>query len=370
MVGVIYAFLDTYTLLKEVAELCDYALILDSVYPINMTHPESSIIGVVRHQHINSAQPGVAYTGAGARPSPMALRVLMSTLGWHTPEGLLYPAPMQDPHTHDSYRTPVERVGRSGIDLPGRYLMRFFHTDANPLATVSDRVQQQDPGNQAAMLPNISVGTNAASWSFDPEVAKRFQREAETHIPDYERVLRLSLDLADLCLDGRDYPLIDVGSALGHTMDLFRDRGYTNVWGVDNSESMRAQSSQQERVYLSDKFPKNKDWHLVLANWTLHFMPNREQYLQDIFDTMVSGGILILSDKMSHTSIEEQLYHQFKRDNGVSQEEIDLKKQRLVGVLTTRPLEWYLQTLQAIGFEDPQVVNSRYMFHTIYARRP
>jgi hypothetical protein len=108
---------------------------------------------------------------------------------------------------------------------------------------------------------------------------------------------------------------------------------------------------------------------VVLANWTLHFVEQRKQYIQDIFNYMKDDGLLILSDKMSHVQELEEMYYDFKRNNGVSEEIIQTKKRALIGVLVTKPLQWYLDTLKEIGFENIEVVNSNMMFHTIYARK-
>lgn len=38
--------------------------------------------------------------------------------------------------------------------------------------------------------------TDIGSWKFDDSVAKEFQTIAQTNIPDYERVIRLCLNIA------------------------------------------------------------------------------------------------------------------------------------------------------------------------------
>ena len=106
-------------------------------------------------------------------------------------------------------------------------------------------------------------------WQFDESVAKRFQHEAITNIPDYERVISLCIDIVN-----NNYPketkIVDVGSALGYTMDRFIQNGYTNVCGIESSQSMIDQSLHKERIIKSDTFVGNYD--VVLMNWTLHFI--------------------------------------------------------------------------------------------------
>lgn len=209
------------------------------------------------------------------------------------------------------------------------------------------------------------------SWVFDQTVADRFQQEAQAHIPDYDRVIDLCLDCVGATFgDNRDITIVDVGSALGHTMHRFIEQGYTNTRGIDNSRAMIQSSKYPDLVTNSDSFVGHDQWNVVLANWTLHFVQAREQYLADIYQGLRAGGLLIITDKMDHTPELESLYHDFKRCNGVSEEIIQKKKKSLEGVLVTRPLSWYLDTLHDLGFVDLQVINSRYMFTTLYARKP
>jgi tRNA (cmo5U34)-methyltransferase len=166
-------------------------------------------------------------------------------------------------------------------------------------------------------------------------------------------------------LHDKEAKIIDVGSALGYTMGKFIKAGFNNVHGVDNSRQMINSCLYPARVTLSETLPSGP-WNVVLANWTLHFIPSRLAYLQRIYDNMDQGGTLILTDKMSFTSEQEILYHQFKLDNGVSLEEIQRKKESLKCVLTCKPLSWYLSALELLGFE---VINTRLMFKTIIAKK-
>jgi trans-aconitate methyltransferase len=149
-------------------------------------------------------------------------------------------------------------------------------------------------------------------------------------------------------------------------MDQFHRAGYTQVYGVESSEAMRARSLYQDRVTLSSSLPQGP-WDVVLANWTLHFIEDRLSYLARIYQELAEGGLLILSDKMQYTPLLEQLYWAFKRDQGVSLEEIQDKARAIQGLLTVKSLSWYMDSLADLGFKDIQVVNSRLMFHTVMA---
>lgn len=366
MLGVIYAFLDTYTILSKVASICNYSIVIESNYTKSV--PKSgAFIQIHDNQNLNSTVPNHAYQGVGARPNPDAMAIMMDTLGFNNPEGLIYPDPITDKTVHDSYTTPVNR-GDKENQLPARFMQRFFKAHELAKRQVSDIVVSNCK-DDLIEYQKFNNQKTVDSWVFDDEVAQRFQLEATTHIPDYNRVIEMCLDYTkQVFLSDTSISIIDVGSALGNTIDCFIRNGYSNINGVDSSQSMINSSKYPERVTLSSKFPKG-NYNVVLANWTLHFVKERKQYLQDIYDSLSDEGMLIISDKMDFSIETENLYHDFKRKNGVTDEVILQKRAALFGVLVTRPLQWYIDTLKEIGFTQIQVINSRFMFNTIYARK-
>lgn len=207
------------------------------------------------------------------------------------------------------------------------------------------------------------------TWQFDEEVAARFETEARTHIPNYEAVVQKCVDLAlDAFPDRARAKIIDVGSAIGYTMERLNAAGFAEVYGVDNSKAMIEHSRLKERVFHSSEFPKEQaPFDMVLANWTLHFIRERESYIKDIRESLSKDGIFILTDKIISSPLIHEQYYDFKRSMGVSEEEIAKKEASLQGVLTTRPLEWYFDTLRAAGFRDVGVIDAPYCFATLIA---
>lgn len=205
------------------------------------------------------------------------------------------------------------------------------------------------------------------NWQFNEEVAARFEAEARGHIPNYEAVVQKCVDIALAKLQP-SAKIIDVGSATGYTMERLMAAGFTEVYGVDSSKAMIERSRLSQRVIHSQTFPTaHAPFDMVLANWTLHFVPERDAYIADIKSSLQSDGIFILTDKMSSSKFVHDQYHNFKRTNGVSEEEIARKEASIKGVLETRPLEWYFDTLQKVGFRDIEVIDAPYCFATLIA---
>lgn len=213
----------------------------------------------------------------------------------------------------------------------------------------------------ATMLP-----MNAGTWQFGEEVAARFDTEAHMHIPHYEDVIEKCIEIAQTL--PRDARIIDVGSATGYTLEKLRAAGFEDVWGVDSSKAMLARSRVKENLIESGVFPSHLGpFDLVLANWTLHFIEDREGYMRDIRSALKPGGIFILTDKMTSPPDVEAQYLNFKRANGLSEEAIAAKAAALEGILTTRPLEWYMQTLEKLDFQ-PEILDTSCGFTTILCR--
>lgn len=191
--------------------------------------------------------------------------------------------------------------------------------------------------------------TNTEQWVFDNSVAERFQHEAETNIPSYHKVIDKCLSFANKYLQKSDR-VIDVGSALGYTMSKFINAGFTNVMGVDNSPAMIDNSMHKQLVLCNDRLPKYI-YKLVMMNWTLHFITDKTSYLTDIYNSLEDTGYLILSDKCLQSDIVKDMYYDFKRSHGVSEEYIRQKEQNLIGVMKSVHIQWYLTSLSNIGFK-------------------
>jgi tRNA (cmo5U34)-methyltransferase len=208
-------------------------------------------------------------------------------------------------------------------------------------------------------------------WTFDAKVAAEFDIIAATQIPNYEKVIERCIELAHAFFpQNATATIIDVGSARGRTVTRLFDAGFTQTIGVEASADMLAVSAHPDKIILSDCFPMDKaPFDMVLANWTLHFIHAREQYIRDIYKGLKNGGVFILSERMQGTPETYQRYLDFKRKNGVSEEAIKAKEAALLGVLEPLPLQWYLQTLHAIGFTDIEVIDAAWCFNTILCRK-
>ena len=212
---------------------------------------------------------------------------------------------------------------------------------------------------------HLNVGK---TWTFDQTVADHFVDHARQHIPNYDLVIKKSVDLCDHFLTP-DSAIIDVGCATGHTVEILHQAGYRNLHGVDASESMLAKCNHNIATYHhSDVLPAGR-YDAVLCNWTLHFIDNKIQYLRDIYHSVNDSGFAVISDKVSENPTQIKFYHAWKKAQGCSDEEIAAKAQSLQGVMKVKPVSWWLQTLHDIGFSQVTVIDAHWCFATFLAQK-
>lgn len=204
-------------------------------------------------------------------------------------------------------------------------------------------------------------------WTFDSSIADKFQYEASTNIPDYEKVIHLCMLYASAY--SKESYAIDVGSALGHTVDIFTSAGFINMYGVESSHYMIQKSKHIGRIIHNNVLPNNFIWDIVLMNWTLHFIRDKYKYLIDIYNGLHSEGIFILTDKTLQSNIVKDRYYQFKLNNGVSKEYILEKESRLLNSIYLNDVRWYINTLYEIGFQSVEIINARYGFVTFLCKK-
>ena len=208
-------------------------------------------------------------------------------------------------------------------------------------------------------------------WTFDENVAAEFDSIAQKQIPNYDMVIGRCVELARHEFNTNpEAKIIDVGSAKGRTLTRLVEAGFTNIFGVESSKHMIAASAFPERIIHSEIFPLDKaPFDMVLANWTLHFIPMRENYIRDIAKGLKSNGLFVFSDRMLGSATSYQRYLDFKRRQGVSDADIKAKEAALQGVLEPRPLAWYQTVLQQSGFKDIEVIDAAWCFNTIMCRK-
>lgn len=201
-------------------------------------------------------------------------------------------------------------------------------------------------------------------WQFDANIATIFVDHARQHIPNYNKVIKKSVDVCKKLL-ASDSAIIDVGCATGETLRQLSAAGFTNLTGCDSSQPMLDQCQTSANLICSDQFP-NQAFDGVICNWTLHFIKNKSQYLKNIYTNLNPGGFLILSEKTSTAPLPIEFYHDFKLHNGVSVHDVELKAQQVRDVMFIDSPEWYFTTARSLGFKEVYIIDADWCFTTFF----
>ncbi|CAB4129210.1 SmtA SAM-dependent methyltransferases [uncultured Caudovirales phage] len=205
------------------------------------------------------------------------------------------------------------------------------------------------------------------TWEFNADVAKTFVEHARQHIPNYDQVIDKCVDLCEYCLE-ENSPIIDVGCATGETIRRLSVAGFSNLTGVEASHAMLKHCNYDVARYIhTDRFPE-ETFDAVLCNWTLHFIKDKVKYLLDIKQNLQPGGIFVLSEKTSIDPVAINFYHKWKHSQGVSWEDILAKEQAVKDIMHINSTQWYLDTLDSIGFKSIQIIDASWCFTTFLCK--
>ncbi len=381
--GMLYHFIDTKNIIDEICRVSAEYVIVETNFPPGVRSGKLPIdIAVTEYvvdQEVNLADENASLLGISATTSLPALDILFALNGYGKSEEKL-----NFPLTPDTVIYDESALGNT--DLQIRFAVRYFR-DKNhkPLATLEnclpqqsgekrswtdDRVARARTREYIKQSQSLTQHDDSGQWRFDKKIAEHFETIARREIPDYLRVI-------DLCVrvvgkSRLEQPkIIDVGSALGETLKQLYAAGYQNIYGVESSADMLQKSFKQATLIHSEHFPQEyAPFDYVIANWVLHFIPERARYLESIKKSLSPGGTLILTEKVSSSECTHDLYYDLKRAHGVSEEEIERKRRQIEGVLVTYPLNWYLDTLKLLGFEQIEIINACTAFITIMAVNP
>jgi 2-polyprenyl-3-methyl-5-hydroxy-6-metoxy-1,4-benzoquinol methylase len=361
--GIIHCYFNSISFLEAIAKCTKEVIVIET-----QDADETDNIPSIQFKLLNMVSPNIGkpYGGLSSLVGFAAMRAIMAENGFELYGERIYPEKIQG--TQDAYNDDIQTTTAKLCAPPKRYMVRYKRTrrisKTSLQYNVLNNVQRHNPAYVTINQVKIIKGE---TWKFDDNIASRFQEEATSNIPDYQRVIDMCQQIADKKISKKSV-IVDVGSALGYTVDAFLNKGYENVHGVESSESMINNSKHKERIIFTESFPV-MPVDFVMANWTLHFINERKKYIQDVYDNLNAGGVFILTDKTPQSDIIKDMYYDFKRSNGISNEYIYEKEKKLQGYMNLLPVQWYLDTLTESGFTNIQIINSKYGFVTFYGEK-
>lgn len=261
-----------------------------------------------------------------------------------------------------------------------------------------DNHKNTDKGNTEISTDNLYAlpRTQLNPFVFDKDVALVFDNMIERSIPNYLEIQKSISGLAKIFAKPQT-SIWDLGCSTGTTLMLLYEslQGIPlTLYGVDNSAAMIAQcenklhsrgleiSTDKSKTVtedctslhllcsdISDLTITNAS--VVILNYTLQFIPPaiRQGTLNKIVAGLVKGGLLIMSEKVSHSNptldaIICSLHHCFKQNQGYSKLEIAQKREALENVLIPATIEENLTMLKESGLTEPQIFFKELNFAT------
>ena len=225
-------------------------------------------------------------------------------------------------------------------------------------------------------------------FKFDETVAEVFQDMIERSVPGYGT----SLEMISLVARKFAKPFTtgyDLGSSLGASTFAMRHGMKQNgcsLVAVDNSESMMTKFKELLEA-SPDGIPVKPvvddiqnvpitNASMVTLNFTLQFISPHERLplLKRIYDGLVPGGALVISEKIvfpdqAEQDLQTQLHHSFKRANGYSDLEVAQKRTSLENVLIPDTLHQHHQRLKAAGFNHVYLWFQCFSFVSLLAHK-
>lgn len=208
-------------------------------------------------------------------------------------------------------------------------------------------------------------------FRFDQSVAEVFPDMIQRSVPGYNTIVDSIGQLCGQYAQAHSH-VYDLGCSLGAASlaaAKYIQANDCHIIAVDNSEAMvercrlhvsafKAQTPIQVRCEDIQNI-KLTNASCVIMNFTLQFIPpeQRLKIIKKIYAGLNPGGILLLSEKLSHQSQQGnelliELHHEFKRRNGYSELEISQKRSALEEVMRIESFETHQTRLKEAGFSD------------------
>jgi tRNA (cmo5U34)-methyltransferase len=208
-------------------------------------------------------------------------------------------------------------------------------------------------------------------FQFDDGVASVFDDMVERSVPFYHENRNLIVQILKKTLQSGD-TVLDLGcSTASFLLQIEREIENLKLFGIDNSEPMLKEAERKIGALNSKielfhgdfqnlDFPKSK---VLILNYTLQFVRplQRESLLKKIYNSLESGGMLFLSEKVLFKNPKFQkditdIYYQFKEKNGYSKYEIAQKREALENILIPYTLDENRELLKKSGFDEVETI--------------
>jgi len=229
---------------------------------------------------------------------------------------------------------------------------------------------------------------NISPFEFNETVASVFDDMITRSVPHYKEIIEQQSRLtAKFYQPGTR--IYDLGCSNGNFTAAFisemGDRDF-DLTAIDNSAPMLEFFKKRISGFigyrritpvLSDimdvEFAKSS---VIIANLTLQFIPvgQREKLIKRIYDSLVPGGIFLITEKTVNSNseladLQQEFYYRLKEENGYSKIEITRKREALENVLIPETVEAHMERLKNAGFSAIEIWFKWFHFAAFICRK-
>jgi tRNA (cmo5U34)-methyltransferase len=225
-----------------------------------------------------------------------------------------------------------------------------------------------DKNNKDALF--LDPQSRSKDFAFNDDVVAVFDDMITRSVPFYREIQMMILELAkEYVKDNTN--IYDLGCSTGTTLALLISQLKNKTiqyLGLDYSDGMLKKTSEKLAPYKEDYSINllaqdfNKDLKLencsfAVLNLVMQFVKpeNRVALLKNIYDGLLKGGMLVIIEKVETEFSESQgtftnLYHNFKKRQGYTEEEIANKKESLKNILNPFSNSQNIALAKSAGF--------------------
>ena len=228
--------------------------------------------------------------------------------------------------------------------------------------------------------------TTLEDFRFDEMVAQVFPDMIQRSVPGYSTIVDGVGQIAGHFVQDNS-KIYDLGCSLGAAS--MAARRYVSASGceivaVDNSLAMIERCKMNVRAIRSEIPVETvlgqlqevtiSNASVIIMNFTLQFIAPQERLtiIQKLYDGLLPGGVLIISEKLRHQHIATDellinMHHEFKRRNGYSELEISQKRSALENVMKIDDYDSHQTRFSTAGFEHSEMWYKCFNFCSMFA---
>lgn len=203
-------------------------------------------------------------------------------------------------------------------------------------------------------------------WEFNEEVAQCFDEHVRQSVFMYDEFHKSIIKMSNWFIEDNTN-VLDVGTSTGELLMRLPYNPTCRYIGIDTEEGMinKAQEKLEDKYELQvgDILNYNiVNCSLITMVLVLQFIKNKDKELalQNIYNSLNEGGAFIFVDKIKTPVLDihdmyNDLYYDFKRENGLTDTEIIDKNVSLRGVQKCLTVEENLQLMWNVGFRKTDI---------------